>query len=82
MRICACTETSSAETGSSQTISFGLTASARATPIALTLAPRELMGEPVVVLGVEPDDLEQLLDAPLDLGGRAQLVHLERLSRR
>ena len=32
-RICACTETSSAETGSSQTISFGFKASARAMPI-------------------------------------------------
>ena len=33
LRICAWTETSSAETGSSQTISFGLSASARAIPI-------------------------------------------------
>ena len=33
LRICACTETSSAETGSSATISLGLTASARAIPM-------------------------------------------------
>ena len=31
-KICACTETSRAETGSSQMISFGLIASARAIP--------------------------------------------------
>src|SRR6266511_66234 len=37
------------------------------------------MGKPVVVLRVEADHLEQLLDAPLDLGSRPQLVYLERL---
>ena len=46
---------------------------------ALPLAAGELVREPVVVLGVEADDLEQLLDAALDLGIRAELVHLERL---
>ena len=47
---------------------------------ALTLAARELVREPVVVLGVEADDLEQLLHAALDLGVRAEPVHHERLA--
>ena len=67
-RICACTETSSAETGSSQMISFGLMASARAIADALALTARELVREAVVVLGVQADDLEQLLDAALAVG--------------
>ncbi len=37
------------------------------------------MREAVVVLRVETDDLEQLLDAALDLGFGAELVHLQRL---
>ena len=46
---------------------------------ALPLAARELVREAVVVLGVQADDLEQLLHAALDLGLGAELVHLERL---
>ena len=46
---------------------------------ALALAAGELVREAVVVLGVEADDLEQLLHAALVLGGGAELVHLERL---
>ena len=46
---------------------------------ALALAAGELVREAVVVLRVEADDLEQLLDAALDLGVGAELVHLERL---
>src|SRR5258707_493722 len=38
-------DTSSAETGSSATISFGLTASARAMPTRLRLAPQDSCGE-------------------------------------
>ena len=45
LRICACTDTSSAETGSSQTISFGLTASARATPIRWRWPPENSCGK-------------------------------------
>ena len=41
---------------------------------ALALAAGELVREPVVVLRVEADDVEQLLDAPLDLAARADLV--------
>ena len=39
---------------------------------ALALAAGELVREAVVVLRVEADDLEQLLDAPLDLGVGAE----------
>ena len=46
---------------------------------ALALAAGELVREAVVVLRVQPDDLEQLLDALLDLRLGAHLVHLERL---
>ena len=46
----------------------------------LTLAARELVREPVVVLRVQTDDLEQLLDAPLALRRRADAVELERLA--
>ena len=46
---------------------------------ALALAAGELVREAVVVLRVQPDDLEQLLHAALDLGRRAELVDLERL---
>ena len=45
LRICACTETSSAETGSSQTISFGFTASARATPMRCRWPPENSCGK-------------------------------------
>ena len=43
-RICAWIETSSAETGSSQTISFGLSASARAIPIRCRWPPENSCG--------------------------------------
>ena len=45
----------------------------------LPLAARELVREPVVVLGVEADDLQQLAHAPLALRLGADPVHLERL---
>ncbi len=45
----------------------------------LALPARELVREAVVVLGVQADDLEQLLYAALDLRGGAELVDLERL---
>src|SRR4026208_1099124 len=77
LRICACTETSRAETGSAQTARLGLTGSHTAPP--LRLPAGELVREAVVVLRVQPDDVEQLLDAPLDLGRCPDLVHLQRL---
>src|SRR3954447_2156888 len=45
---------------------------------ALTLAAGELVGEPVVVLGVEADDLEQLLDPVEDLVLRDDVVDAQR----
>jgi hypothetical protein len=52
--ICAWIETSSADTGSSATISFGRSASARATPDPLALAAGELVRKAVVVLRRRP----------------------------
>ena len=59
---CAWIDTSSAETGSSATISFGLQRQRPGDADALALAAGELVRVAVVVLGVQPDDLEQLLD--------------------
>ena len=59
---CAWIDTSSAETGSSATSSFGLQRQRAGDADALALAAGELVGVAVVVLGVEADDLEQLLD--------------------
>ena len=44
LRICAWIETSSAETGSSAMISFGLSASARATPMRCRWPPENSCG--------------------------------------
>ena len=62
---CAWIETSSAETGSSATMNFGSTASARAIPIALALAAGELVRIAVRVIRLQADHREQLLNAPL-----------------
>ena len=79
LRIWACTDTSSAETGSSQTISDRVDRERAGDADPLALAAGELVREPVVVLRVEPDDLEQLRDAALALGRRADAVDVERL---
>ena len=55
MTTCAWIDTSSAETGSSATISFGLQGQRAGHPDALALAAGELVREAVVVLGVETD---------------------------
>ena len=68
---CAWIDTSSAETGSSATSSLGLQGQRPGDADALALAAGELVGVAVVVLGVEPDDLEQLLDPRQDLLLRA-----------
>ena len=64
---CAWIETSSAETGSSATISCGLSASARATPMRWRWPPENSCGIAVDVVGRQADDLEQLAHAPADL---------------
>ena len=62
---CAWIETSSADTGSSHTMSFGLQRERARDADALPLAARELVRVAVDVLGVEPDDVEQLLGTRL-----------------
>ena len=54
---CACTETSSADTGSSQTISFGCTASARAMPRRWRWPPENSYGILDHLVGPQPDAL-------------------------
>ena len=78
-RICACTDTSSAETGSSQTISSRACSQRAGDPDALPLTARELVREPVVVLRVQPDHLEELLHPALALRLGADVVDDERL---
>ena len=63
--ICAWIDTSSAETGSSATMSFGLQRQRAGDADALALAAGELVRIAVGVLGREPDELEQLLHARL-----------------
>ena len=67
---CAWMDTSRADTGSSQMISFGPEGQRPGDPDALPLAAGELGREPVEVLRVEPDQLHQLLHAALALGAR------------
>ena len=80
MRICARIETSSAETGSSQTMKSGPQRDGAGDPDPLALPAREVAGEAVVVLGIEPDQLHQLLHAPDPLGAAGETVDLERVA--
>src|SRR5919202_1274496 len=77
--ICAWIETSSAETGSSATMSFGCSASARAPAGAWALPAGELVREAVVVLRRQPDLLHQLLHLRLALAGGADVVDAQRV---
>ena len=78
---CAWTETSSAETGSSQTMISGLSASAAGDADALALAAGELVRVAVDVLGVEADHVQQVLRPRLAVALRRDLgVDLERLA--
>ena len=63
---CAWIDTSSAETGSSATISFGLQRERAGDADALALAAGELVRVAVVVLRVEADQLQQVLHRALD----------------
>ena len=67
---CAWIETSSAETGSSATITFGLERQRPGDADALPLAAGELVRVAVVVLGVQADGVHQLLDGLLALALR------------
>ena len=73
---CAWTDTSRAETGSSQTMSLGERHGA-GDPDALALAAGELVGVPVVVLGVQPHAGHDVLDRSLDPTGRVHALDLE-----
>ena len=80
--ICAWIETSSAETGSSATIELRLQRDRAGDADALALAAGELVREPVVVLGVEPDLLHQLLDQHAALASRPSRCRGSRTARR
>src|SRR5216117_2536332 len=78
--ICAWMDTSSAETGSSATMSFGLTASARAMPMRW-LAAGELVRVTAQVVGRQADGLEELDHALFPpLPRRGELVYHECLA--
>ena len=77
MRICAWIETSSAETGSSQTMSSWIQGERAGDADALALAARELVRVTVDEVGVEADDFEQLLDRPAPSPPVADLVDEE-----
>src|SRR5216110_546532 len=78
--ICAWIDTSRAETGSSATMSFGLTASARDAD-ALALTAGELVRVPPQVVGRQADGLEELDDALFpQLPRLGELVDHERLA--
>ena len=64
---CAWIDTSSADTGSSQTISFGLDRQRAGDADALALAAGELVRIAAHVVGLQADRLEQLDDALLEL---------------
>ena len=80
LMIWAWIETSSAETGSSQTTSFGLQRQRPGDADPLALAAGELGREAVVVLGVQPDQLHQLLHPPLAVGAVGDAVDGERVA--
>ncbi len=65
--ICAWIETSSADTGSSSTMSRGSIASARATPMRWRWPPENSCGKRLTCSGERPDAFEQLAHAPLDV---------------
>ena len=71
----ACTDTSRADTGSSQMMMLGLRARARATPIRCRCPP-ENWWVSVDVIGVEPDQLQQLANpvSHLVLGSRPLVI--------
>ncbi len=71
---CACTDTSSADTGSSQTMNAGSTESARAMPIALSLSAGELVRIARRVIGTQSDFLEQRLHAVVRGASFGELV--------
>ena len=82
LRIAACTETSSADTGSSAISTLGFSAQRPREPDALALAARQLVRVAVAQLGAQPDLLEQLGDARVELGARGEAVQRAAARRR
>ena len=68
MTICACTETSSADTGSSATMNDGFEGEGAGQADALALPAAELVRVAFEVRRVEADEPEQLRDALAALG--------------
>ena len=66
--ICAWIETSSADTGSSSTMSFGSTASARAMPMRWRWPPENSCGKRLTCSGARPTRSSSSLHAALDVG--------------
>ena len=78
--ICAWIETSSAETGSSPTISSGFSARARAMPMRWRCPPENSCGKRVGQLGPQPDPLEQMRDPVAAFARVADAVDDQRLA--
>ena len=77
----ACTETSSAETGSSAIRISGSSASARAIEMRWRWPPENWRGKASSALAGKPDEIEQLAAALVDAGARHELVHAQQLGR-
>ena len=82
MSTCACTETSSADTGSSQTRNDRLDRECPGDADPLPLSARELVGVATRHRGVEPDFLEQGADPRRDLLARHDAMDLQALGDR
>ena len=80
LRTCACTLTSSAETGSSATIRSGPLASAAAMPTRCRCPPDSWRGRRSAKRGTETDPVEQRDDPRVAVGRRADAVRVEGLA--
>src|ERR1700693_2932570 len=67
LRICACTETSSAEVGSSQTINSASEGNCRAIAIPWRSPPEKYVWKFPAVVGMQADQAEQFADARGDV---------------
>ena len=80
LRTAACTETSSADTGSSAIEQARRHAQRPREPDPLALPSRELVRKAVAELGAEPDGVEELGDARLQRRAARDPVQAERLA--
>jgi hypothetical protein len=77
LTICACTETSSADTGSSHTIETRVERQRAGDADALALSAGEFMRIATGMRRRKADHVEQLGDAPLDAGTGRQVVNAQ-----